>query len=153
MTTKEIATSPVERAFLDAISQQKAEGRLRLLGQKETPKPTNRFTNGLYSRELRMEAGTVWLSRVHKTEHQFVVSDGICDVWTEEIGGWRLHEAPFHGITKPGTQRVLMILMDCVWTTFHPTFEQDVATLEEQLCEPIPAELLQLVQSVRDEEG
>jgi hypothetical protein len=30
-------------------------------------------------------------------------------------------EAPYFGITEPGTRRVLVMLEDTVWTTFHAT--------------------------------
>ena len=35
-------------------------------------------------------------------------------------GEWVELTAPYTGITKPGTRRVLYILEDCVWTTYHP---------------------------------
>lgn len=78
----------------------------------------HRFTKGLYAREVFMPAGTMLTSKIHKTEHQFIVSKGkvnvIIDDEVQHI------EAPFHGFTKPGARRVLYILEDCVWTTFHP---------------------------------
>jgi quercetin dioxygenase-like cupin family protein len=95
---------------------------------------TNRFTPGLYSREIFMPAGTAIVSRVHKTEHQFAVLAGEALVWTEKGGVERL-KAGHVGITKPGTRRVLYIPKDCRWVTFHPTNETDLQKLQDELTE------------------
>ena len=79
---------------------------------------THRFTDGMYIREIFMPAGSLITSKIHKTEHPYIVSYGKVavsidgDDWDEII-------APYTGITKPGTRRVLYILEDCIWTTFH----------------------------------
>ena len=92
----------------------------------------NRFTPGLYSRELRLPRGAMVITMVHKTEHQFIVSAG--KVWVWSPGEKKiLIEAPYHGVTKPGTVRLAQVEEDLVWTTFHPTNETDVKKLEEQL--------------------
>lgn len=80
---------------------------------------TNRFTPGLYVREMFMPKFAIVVSRIHKTTHPFVISKGKVDVWCPNHG-WQRLEAPHTGITKPGTQRLLMILEDTIWTTFHP---------------------------------
>lgn len=99
---------------------------------------THRFTPGLYSRQIFLKAGIICTSKIHKTEHQFVVSQGKLKVWNESngIGGWQLIEAPYHGITKPGARRALHILEDTIWTTFHPTDKTDLRAIEDDLIEP-----------------
>ena len=79
---------------------------------------THRFTDGMYIREIFMPAGSLITSKVHKTEHPYIVSYGKVAV---SIDGddWDEITAPYTGITKPGTRRVLYILEDCIWTTFH----------------------------------
>lgn len=76
------------------------------------------FTPGLYARTIYMPQNTIIVSRVHKTMHQFIVSRGKVMVFTEG-SGWQMLEAGMHGITTPGTRRLLFIVEDCVWTTFH----------------------------------
>lgn len=78
----------------------------------------HRFTPGLYVREIFMPKGALIVSKIHRTEHPYVISKGKVSVWTE--GGVLHLSAPHCGITKPGTRRVLYIHEDCVWTTFHP---------------------------------
>ena len=79
---------------------------------------THMFTDGMYIREIFMPAGSLITSKVHKTEHPYIVSYGKVAV---SIDGddWNEITAPYTGITKPGTRRVLYILEDCIWTTFH----------------------------------
>jgi len=79
---------------------------------------THRFTDGMYIREIFMPAGSLITSKVHKTEHPYIVSYGKVAV---SIDGddWDEITAPYTGITKPGTRRVLYIIEDCIWTTFH----------------------------------
>ena len=101
------------------------------LPQVECPL-VHRFTPGLYTREIFMPKGTLIISRVHKTEHPFAVLAGRATVWAED-GGVVTVEAGHLGITQPGTRRMLYILEDCRWATFHPTTETDLAKLQDEL--------------------
>lgn len=101
---------------------------------------THRFTPGLYTREIFMPAGTLITSKIHKTEHPFVILSGVVKVWTEDEGVVEL-SAGHVGITKPGTRRILYIVSDCRWATFHPLTEaenaaQDVDLIEARIIEP-----------------
>lgn len=93
------------------------------------------FTPGMYGREIFMPKGTVVVSKIHKTEHPYVVSKGTAHVFIEGVG-WHTVQAPFSGITKPMTRRVLLIAEDCIWTTFHATTKTDVAEIEKEIIEP-----------------
>jgi len=93
------------------------------------------FTPGLYCREIHMPAGGVLTSKIHKTEHPFVVSKGHCIVYLNR-DEWEDIRAPHFGVTKPGTRRLLFILEDTVWTTFHPTDLTDLLEIEDALIEP-----------------
>ena len=95
----------------------------------------HRFTPGLYSRTIFMPKGYLCTSKIHKTEHQYVVSKGRLRVWSEE-SGWVEIRAPHIGVTKAGTRRALAILEDTVWTTFHPTTLTDVDEIEAAIIEP-----------------
>ena len=97
---------------------------------------TNRFTPGLYSREIRMQAGLVCTSKIHKTHHQFIVSKGVCEVWSED-DGWQLIRAPYHGITKPGARRAFKIIEDTIFTLFWPNPDNltDLAAIEDAMIE------------------
>lgn len=97
--------------------------------------PVHRFTPGLYIRELTMPKGALFTSKIHKTEHPFIVSKGRCKVYTESAGVEEI-VAPYFGITKAATRRVLLIEEETTWTTFHPTTLTDLKAIEEAIIEP-----------------
>jgi hypothetical protein len=73
----------------------------------------------MYIRQIAMPAGSLITSKIHKTQHPYTISHGIAAV---SIDGqdWCEISAPYTGITEPGTRRVLYIVEDCIWTTYHP---------------------------------
>ena len=97
---------------------------------------THTFTPGLYSRQIFMPAGSMLTSKIHKTEHQFIVSSGRVTVYSES-GSVETLSAPHIGITKPGTRRFLLVHEDTTWTTFHanPKGISDWAEMEAELVE------------------
>jgi hypothetical protein len=102
-----------------------------------TPPLVHRFTPGLYSREIFLQKNLQCTSKIHKTEHQFIVI-GVFEMWSEE-SGWIFIDAskkPFHGTTKPGARRAFRIHEDTWFTTFHPTTLTDLAQIEAALIEP-----------------
>lgn len=78
----------------------------------------HRFTDGMYIREIFMPKDTIVTSMIHNTNHPYTISKGKVMV-TIDNGEWVELEAPYSGITLAGTRRVLYILEDCVWTTYH----------------------------------
>lgn len=121
-------------AHVRSAQVDRLQSTLAKLPQTEMP-VVHRFTPGLYVREIFMPKGTLVISKIHKTEHPYVVSKGHAAVWTEEAGVVQI-KAPHCGITKPGTRRILYIHEDCIWTTFHPTTETDLDKIEAQVIEP-----------------
>lgn len=93
---------------------------------------THRFTPGMYIRECFMPKTSLVISQIHKTEHPFTISHGACMVWTLE-DGVKLYKAPHTGITKPGTKRLLVMLEDTIWTTYHPTTLTNVEQIESEI--------------------
>lgn len=81
--------------------------------------------SGLYLRQIRMPAGMIIVTEIHRTEHPFYILAGRARVWTREHG-WQVIQAPFRGITKPGARRVLIIEEECIWETVHAVDSQDV---------------------------
>jgi len=84
-------------------------------------KLTHIHTPQLYGRKWEAEAGTLWVTRTHLMEHQFVILKGVVSVWID--GEETIFEAPYHGITKVGTRRVLYIWEPTTWITFHPNVD------------------------------
>lgn len=129
------AIAATEHARIDSLEE-------ALLRYPEPDHMTvHRFTPGLYSRTFIMPAGSIYTSKIHKTEHQFAVLKGLCSVKNALTGEWIHIRAPYLGITYPGTRRVLVIHEETIWTTFHPTPETDLEKLEQELIEPHPHSL------------
>lgn len=78
-------------------------------------------TPGLYSRTLIMPTGMLCTSKIHKTNHQFIISKGVVTVYNSLDDSTVLFQAGDHGITSIGTRRVLYVHEECQWTTFHVT--------------------------------
>lgn len=105
----------------------------------------HRLTHAMYSRQITMPPGTHVVSERHLTENQFILSQGIVSVWTEEEGE-KIIQAPYHGVTKPGTKRALYIHPeggDAIWTTFHPTLLTTVEEIYDTLVEKYTNPLLE----------
>lgn len=108
------------------------------------PPVTHRFVPGMYCREIFMKAGTLIVSKIHLTEHIYVVTKGRVSVYIPDVGVQEI-SAPYTGITKPGTRRVLCIHEDTTWLTFHPTVEgetceADLGKIEARIIDPRPDE-------------
>ncbi len=89
------------------------------------------FGDGVYVREIFMPKGLLVISKIHKFEHPYFVLCGVASVATED--GVILIKAPFQGMTKAGTKRLLYIHEDMVWITVHATKETDLKKIEEEI--------------------
>lgn len=90
------------------------------------------FTDGIYTREIFIPAGTFISGKIHKHEHPNFLMKGIVEVVTE-TGGQERIEAPCSMVSPAGTKRALFAVTDLVWITVHhnPTNTQDMEKLEE----------------------
>ncbi len=89
------------------------------------------FADGCYIREIFNPAGELLVTAIHKKEHPFFLMQGEMSILTED--GIKHLKAPHHGITKPGTKRIIYTHTDCIFITVHATEETDVAKIEEQV--------------------
>lgn len=94
------------------------------------------FLPGMYMREIFMPKGSKITSKIHKQRHPFFILKGKVRVWSDGRG-WELFEAPYSGITEPGTRRVLDVLEDCNWVTIHgnPDNGEDLSLIENRIIE------------------
>lgn len=136
-------------ALYDAGNIEGVKNTIAALPQGEFP-VKHRFTKsivggssrGTYGREIFMPAKSVILSKRHKTQHFFAVLQGSALVWTPGKPA-EILEAGYVGITEPGTERLLEIIEDCRWITFHPTDETDLEKIEAEVIAK-PGELIPL---------
>lgn len=93
------------------------------------PEYHHHWAPGLYAREMRVKAGTVVTSKVHKFAGLSILSKGRMllyrgDGTTQEVS------AGFHIVAPAGTKRAALVLEDAVWTCMHATDLTDVDLIE-----------------------
>ena len=92
------------------------------------------FAPGVYMRQMDAKAGTLMVTKMHKTEHFLIILKGSASVLDN---GELVHfKAPQIIKTKVGTKRVIYFHDDSSWLTAHPTTETDLGVIEEQLIVP-----------------
>ena len=89
------------------------------------------FADGCYIRQIYNPANEIIITKVHKKEHPFFLMKGKMSILTEE--GVEHIKAPYQGITKPGTKRVIYTHEECVFITVHATDKVTVEDVEEEV--------------------
>lgn len=89
------------------------------------------FAQGLYAREMRVPAGTVWVGKIHKYPCLNFIMDGIAEIRSDK-GAMRV-ESPYVFESGSGTKRAFVAITDLTWVTVHPTKETDLERLEAEL--------------------
>lgn len=92
------------------------------------------FAPGVYMRQMNAKAGTVVVSKMHRTEHFIMFLTGSCSVMTEN--GIEHIKAPCVLRTMPGTQRIGYFHEDTSCITIHPTQSTDLEEIEQQVIVP-----------------
>jgi len=87
--------------------------------------------HGLYAREMFVPAGTIFVGKVHLTEHICTCSMGDFTI-VDEFGKQRV-TAPMTIVSQPGTKRVGYAHVDSIWTNYHHTFETEIEKIEAEL--------------------
>lgn len=89
------------------------------------------FADGLYIREMRAPKGMLNVSKLHKTTHPYFILKGEFSVLTEN--GLVRIKAPYTGITKAGTKRIVYFHEPTIWITVHATEETDLEKIEDEI--------------------
>jgi hypothetical protein len=98
---------------------------------KELNPVKHSFADGCYIREIFNPANELLVTKIHKKEHPFFLMQGEMSILTED--GIKHLKAPHHGITKPGTKRIIYTHSDCIFITVHATTETNIDKIEEQV--------------------
>jgi len=94
----------------------------------------NIFTNGLYLRRVKIPKGTVFTSKLHKTQNPYTIMKGIVLVWETGCKEAGLIHAPYVGVTEPNTRRLVYVVEDAEWMTCHANPDNlDLEEMEEKL--------------------
>jgi quercetin dioxygenase-like cupin family protein len=103
--------------------------------QRVDPEPIHYQTDELYGRRLIVPTGTVFTTKVHKSDHIAICLRGHIIVHTAD--GLRFEvRAPDVFITPKGTQRFIYVVDEVEWMTVHACKEQAIDRVEKALvCE------------------
>ena len=121
----------------DIISQDSTELLAHILGDNaeliDVP-VDHHFAPGVYMRQMNAKAGTLVVSKMHRTEHMNILLTGSLTVATED--GIELLKAPLVIKSMPGTKRIGYFHEDSSWITVHPTQTTDLDLIEQQVIVP-----------------
>lgn len=121
-----------QRAYIDTVrdvQQQLSESP----DQIDVP-VQHHFAPGVYMRQMDAAAGTLVVSKMHRTEHMNILLKGSLTVATED--GIQLMTAPCVLKSMPGTKRIGYFHEDSSWITIHPTSDTDLEKIEQQMIVP-----------------
>ena len=91
------------------------------------------FADGIYVRQMTIEAGEVIIGAIHKHLHVWFLLSGSITVLTN--GELKEYQAPCTVLSEPGVKRVIYGNEESVFTNVHknPTNVEDVRELEKQI--------------------
>ena len=92
------------------------------------------FAPNVYLRQMDAPAGTLLVTKMHRTEHFLIVLKGTATVYSAD--GLLQVAGPQIIRTMPGTKRVIYFHDDSSWMTVHPTSLTDLDEIEQALIVP-----------------
>jgi hypothetical protein len=88
------------------------------------------FADGMYIRQITVPAKALTVTKIHKQTHPFFVLKGTLSILTEH--GIEKITAPYSGITKAGTKRIIYH-DEVILTTVHSTNKIDLGEIESEV--------------------
>ena len=107
-----------------------------LQGPQRIIRTDHYFADGMYCRVVHIPAGSVFVGRVHKKEHFFIVAKG--EVIILGVGSKTHLTAPHVLVSRPGTKRAGYVIEDVTCITVHRTEFTDLALAEADVAEEAP---------------
>lgn len=93
------------------------------------------FAHGVYTRELRLPAGTVVTGAIHRHSCTNIVAHGEGKVVTDE--GTHFFKAPHIFVSGPGVKKAVYCITDIIWLNVHPwEGEPDLEAIEREVIIP-----------------
>jgi len=89
------------------------------------------FSDGLYSKETHIPAGTMLMQHKHSYNHMSILAKGKVVVLVDNES--KIVEAPACLEISAGKHHAVKALTDCVWFCIHATDETDPSKVDEVL--------------------
>ena len=119
-----------EQALTQSVKENNEEEFSRSITGETEGAVTHNFADGQYIRTIVMPKGLVVTTKIHNQNHPFFIMTGEVSIFSEQ--GVQQIKAPYHGITKRGTKRVLYVHEECIFITVHCTDKLDLKEVEEE---------------------
>jgi hypothetical protein len=119
-----------EQALIQSVKEDNEEEFNRSITGEIEGAVTHNFADGQYIRTIVMPKGLVVTTKIHNQNHPFFIMTGEVSIFSEQ--GVQQIKAPYHGITKRGTKRVLYVHEECIFITVHCTDKLDLKEVEEE---------------------
>jgi hypothetical protein len=133
MTDLELSKKLEYRKKVTELEQQlkNVDGYIEGKDKDEVNPLKHTFADGCYIREVFMPANQLIVTKIHKVEHPIFIQKGHVSILTD--AGIEEIKAPYQGITKPGTKRVMYTHEDTVLITVHATNKKTPEEVEEEV--------------------
>jgi len=107
------------------------------------------FCKGVYARTILVPAGTILTGAVHKDECFFLVRNGCIIITTDEKP--IKAESGFMALSKAGTKRAGIALVDTLVTTFHANPEElrDPEKIWDHFTVPPPDNIIEVLEKTQ----
>lgn len=92
-------------------------------GNSDTFPLKHSFADGIYNREILVRAGGFVIGKIHKYDHTWFLMQGEIMVSGED--GVEYFTAPYYGVAKAGTKRVVYAIEDCIFVNVHPNINNN----------------------------
>ncbi|MPW44093.1 hypothetical protein [Acinetobacter guerrae] len=119
------------KAYIDVVCD--VQQQVSELPQLELP-VFHHFAPNVYMRQMDAPAGTLMVTKMHKTEHFLIILKGSATI--QSADGMSQVYAPQIIKTMPGTKRVIYFHEDSSWLTVHPTESTNLLEIENQMIVP-----------------
>lgn len=119
------------KAYIDVVCD--VQQQVGELPQLELP-VFHHFAPNVYMRQMDAPAGTLMVTKMHKTEHFLIILKGSATI--QSADGMSQVYAPQIIKTMPGTKRVIYFHDDSSWLTVHPTELTNLSEIENQIIVP-----------------
>ena len=100
--------------------------------------PVHHFADGMYGRELPIQADAYVVGKIHRHEHFTLLLKGTATINTDK--GMETITGPHIWVSPPGAKRALYTHTDCVFFTVHLNHDntRDLEAIEADVIVPEP---------------
>lgn len=126
---------PKDLNEMKKVSRDDLVKRMKTVEQAETPS-YHHFTDGLYTRETHMPAGSIVVGKKHRYRVTNIMVKGHVSIINgDEVAEYK---APCIFESEAGVSKVAYFHEDSVWLNCHPTEETDLEKIEEEVIKEEP---------------